>query len=208
MSRVRITSQPQSSPGLEVRNAPFEQGHLWRSSHENGHLSQWPAIFMTQTVYQEVNAHADSDLEHEVGGMLVGGVYQTTDGNPFVTIEAQLPAQHVDQGPAHLTFTSDTLSDLLNRQEDLFPDLRVVGWYHTHPGLSVFLSSYDVWLHTHFFPEPWHVALVIDPIANRAGFFRYRNGGSLDPRHYGGFYELVEAGNKRSVVRWGNLSQG
>jgi proteasome lid subunit RPN8/RPN11 len=113
----------------------------------------------------------------------------------------------VDHSAVHLTFTSDTLADLLNRQEDEYPDSQIVGWYHTHPGLSVFLSSYDVWLHTHFFPQPWHVALVIDSKEDRAGFFRYADGnkGYLHPQHYVGFHEITN-GNP-SVVTWHNLTQ-
>ncbi len=207
MSPVRIGGSAPQTPELETRPAPFEQAQLWRSAAENSALPGWPAIFMTQQVYRQVNAHAESDTGHEVGGMLLGHACQTPESQPYVIIEAQLPAHHVDQGPAHLTFTSNTLTDLLNRQEELYPDLKVVGWFHTHPGLSVFLSSYDIWLHTHFFPKPWHVALVIDPVANRAGFFRYANG-QLDPRNYVGFYELLETNDASGIVEWLNFRPG
>lgn len=209
MNRIKI-GESTAAPELETQPAPLEQARLWRADSENGSVPGWPAIFITQEAYRQINAHAESDMSHEVGGMLIGYARQTPEGQPYVIVEAQLPAQHVDQGPAHLTFTSDTLTDLLNRQEDLYPDMRVVGWFHTHPGLSVFLSSYDVWLHTNFFPKPWHVALVIDPVANRAGFFRYAQGqaDALDPRNYVGFYELHDAGDRFSAVEWINLSPG
>lgn len=212
MSRIRLTGSPESAPdGLVIQAPPFDSAQLWRSSSDSGLHPGWPAVFVTPRAYQQINLHAASDTSREVGGMLLGQAYQTPDGNHYVEIEAQLPAQHVDQGPAHLTFTSDTLTDLLNRQEEIYPDLRVVGWFHTHPGLSVFLSSYDVWLHTNFFPKPWHVALVIDPLANWGGFFRYVGAtpGVLDPRHYTGFYELLsQPGTGSSTVTWQNLSLG
>jgi hypothetical protein len=81
---------------------------------------------------------------------------------------------------------------------------RIVGWYHTHPRMGIFLSHYDTWLHHNFFPEPWQVALVVEPHKSLAGFFIRRDDDALDPTRYFGFYELN--GNMgRSMVEWQNL---
>jgi proteasome lid subunit RPN8/RPN11 len=161
---------------------------------------------MTQDTYRGIYDHSCSDVSHEVGGMLIGRVMQTSSGKTYIMIEAQLPAHHVEHSSVHLTFTSDTLTELLARRDDEYPDRQVIGWYHTHPGLSVFMSSHDVWLHKNFFPEPWHVALVVDPIAENAGFFHYANGPHryLHPQAYVGFYELC--GENPRIVTWENLS--
>jgi proteasome lid subunit RPN8/RPN11 len=210
MTKSRIVLSEELIQPLPVQSPPVEDALRWRSEHERGQVwHDWPEIFITQDAYREINAHARSDMGREVGGMLVGEARRTPDDTLYVVIEGQLPARHVAHGPAHLTFTSDTLTDALDRLEERFPDKQVVGWYHTHPGLSVFLSSMDVWLHTHFFPKAWHVALVIDPIANQAGFFRYANGQRvyLHPEQYVGFYELAGPGAE-SVVGWRNLLPG
>jgi hypothetical protein len=79
-----------------------------------------------------------------------------------------------------------------------------VGWYHTHPRMGIFLSGYDTWLHDHFFPHPWQVALVVEPHTGAGGFFVRNKENKLDPRKYYGFHELQ---NRRleSVVNWQNL---
>jgi proteasome lid subunit RPN8/RPN11 len=161
---------------------------------------------MTQEAYRKINSHANSTLDMEVGGMLVGQVCHTQAGLPYIIVEAQLEARYVSQGATYLTFTSNTLADALNRVDDLYRDRQIVGWYHTHPGLSVFLSSMDVWLHTNFFTQPWQVALVIDPMVRSGGFFRYTEDrpDTIHPQHYGGFYELLEPGST-SVVDWQNM---
>jgi proteasome lid subunit RPN8/RPN11 len=55
-----------------------------------------------------------------------------------------------------------------------------VGWYHSHTRSEILLSGRDVEIHNRYFPEPWHVALVVRPHAMqpmRAGFFfREANG--------------------------------
>jgi proteasome lid subunit RPN8/RPN11 len=112
--------------------------------------------------YRQINSHANSTLDMEVGGMLVGQVCHTQAGLPYIIIEAQLEARYVSQGATYLTFTSNTLADALNRVDDLYRDRQIVGWYHTHPGLSVFLSSMDVGPYQ-FLYTAVAVALVIDP---------------------------------------------
>jgi hypothetical protein len=71
--------------------------------------------------------------------------------------------------------------------------------------MGLFLSSYDTWLHKHFFPEIWQVALVIEPHSDTGGFFIRQRDGELDARSYFGFYELTDNINQ-SVVDWTNLS--
>jgi proteasome lid subunit RPN8/RPN11 len=147
---------------------------------------------MTPRAYVRCCAHAGSDLEHEVGGALVGGYRRDrATGRPYIVIEAALPARHTRQGRSYLTFTHDSLVDLHEELEARYPRKVVVGWYHTHPGMDIFLSGYDLWLHEHFFPFSWQVALVIEPHARHGGFFVRGPGGQPDPRHYTGFGELV-----------------
>ena len=47
----------------------------------------------------------------------------------------------------------------------------MVGWYHTHPGVGIFLSGMDLFIHQNFFTQMWHVAYVLDPRARTSGFF-------------------------------------
>jgi hypothetical protein len=70
--------------------------------------------------------------------------------------------------------------------------------------MGIFLSHYDTWLHKNFFPEPWQVALVVEPHESLAGFFIRQPDGELDPTRYYGFYE-VDGGSGYSIVRWNNL---
>ena len=58
-----------------------------------------------------------------------------------------------------------------------YPDLDIVGWYHTHPDFGIFLSSHDLFIHRHFFAQPLQVAYVVDPIRQTRGFFQWRDGG-------------------------------
>jgi len=70
--------------------------------------------------------------------------------------------------------------------------------------MGVFLSHYDTWMHANFFPEPWQVALVIEPHSDIGGFFIRQEDGELDPGRYFGFYEM-DGDAAGSVVHWQNM---
>jgi proteasome lid subunit RPN8/RPN11 len=182
---------------------PLDGALRWFSPHED-RVEDWVPILLTQRAYVYCTAHAGSDLSREVGGVLVGQIYREEDDGLYVVVEDGIQAQHTDFGPTHLTFTHDSLVQLNNELEERFPGKRMVGWYHTHPRMDVFMSSYDTWLHSHFFSQPWQVALVIEPHAERGGFFCWQPGGRLDPRWYVGFYEMDDVSHQ-TVVNWNNL---
>jgi proteasome lid subunit RPN8/RPN11 len=163
------------------------------------------SVFVSQRAFVRFCAHAGSDLSNEVGGWLVGKWRaDKVTGRQFVVVENSLPATLTRHGSAFLTFTQDTQVALYEALEERFPGKQLVGWYHTHPRMGVFLSEYDTWLHRNFFPEHYQVALVIEPYSATGGFFIRQTDGSLDARRYYGFYELHNR-RRRSVMHWRNL---
>jgi len=184
---------------------PQACSYRWRTQFENDELVAGVSVFVSQRAFVRFCAHAGSDLDNEVGGWLVGKwcLDRRTNGQ-FVVVEAILPAPHVRHGGAFLTFTQDTQVALYGQLIERYPGRELVGWYHTHPRMSVFFSEYDLWLHRNFFPEQYQVALVIEPLTSTGGFFIRQADGELDSRRYFGFYELHNRTN-RSVVHWQNL---
>jgi proteasome lid subunit RPN8/RPN11 len=165
------------------------------------------SVFVSSSVFTQLSEHTRIDLENEVGGGLVGRWHiDAHTEEQFVLVEGILPAHFTRQGSAFLTFTQDTLVVMNDELEERFPERQLVGWYHTHPRMGVFLSHYDLWLHDHFFPEPWQVALVIEPHTTAGGFFIRQQGGYLDPKHYFGFNEILPEVDA-SVMDWCNMRQ-
>jgi proteasome lid subunit RPN8/RPN11 len=197
-----------SSPdGVLPRQAcmPVARSKRWESPHEFKGARPLVKVFLSQSAYCKINLHANSELDDEVGGALVGIWCQDRDSDEeFVVVQNMLPARHTRQGSVYLTFTQDTLVSFHDELEKNHNGKRIVGWYHTHPRMGIFLSHYDTWLHNNFFREPWQVALVVEPHSSLAGFFIRRDDDVLDPTRYFGFYELN--GNLgRSMVDWKNL---
>jgi len=114
--------------------------------------------------------HASVDLESEVAGVIVGDVSDQPDALE-VTILDVVAAQHTSSALAHVTFTHDSWDSVHAEVERRFPGQKIVGWYHSHPGFGIFLSSYDDFISRNFFNLPWQVALVVDPVRKERGMF-------------------------------------
>ncbi len=50
-------------------------------------------------------------------------------------------------------------------------NLRIVGWWHSHPDFGCFLSSTDLLTQKYFFHKSFQVAMVVDPSRNEFEFF-------------------------------------
>src|SRR4051812_5644786 len=132
-------------------------------------------VIFRQSVLNDIRTHGRSAPDIEVCGVLVGNVYQDAMG-PFVFIEANIRGNFSAGKNAQVTFTAETwthIQDVMDRQ---FPDLRILGWYHTHPGHGIFLSDMDLFIHKNFFSLPWHLAFVFDPQHLEEGLFAWRAG--------------------------------
>jgi proteasome lid subunit RPN8/RPN11 len=85
-----------------------------------------------------------------------------------------------ESSPVSLTFTHDTWQEINRIKDEHFPDLKIVGWYHSHPGLGIFLSAMDEFIHRNFFNMPWQIAYVIDPVNEESGIFRWEGGALVE----------------------------
>lgn len=203
MPSIRL--KPVEIPKPRTAHIPFKRAMYWQSPYESNNSEPVVSIFVAPRAFVHVSSHAQSDLNNEVGGWLVGKWrLDKLLNQQFIVVENSLPAPFTLHGQAFLTFTQDSQVALQNLLEERFPGKELVGWYHTHPRMGVFFSSYDTWLHSHFFPELHQVAMVVEPYTSTGGFFVRGEDGSLDPRQYYGFYELINH-KQGSVVNWSNL---
>src|SRR5579872_2168144 len=126
----------------------------------------YPGVLMEAEVARRIRQHCRSSMKAEVCGVLIG----KEEGNTTV-IEACIPGENAAQGGAHVTFTQDTWEHIYQIKDKQYPDDRIVGWYHSHPGFGVFLSDHDEFIQQNFFSSPQQVAWVFDPHSDEEGCF-------------------------------------
>lgn len=178
-----------------------------------------PIIFVRQSALDAIHTHVTSDLKNEVGGFLIGETSRLPAGQIasilgvevdhnqstellVIEIENVLPAKHTASTPIRVEFSQDTFVTFHNEREVQFPGKKVLGWYHTHPNIGIFLSNDDLFIYR-YFTNTDQVALVVDPVRGEAGFFKRQRHGDPKPRQYCGFWELLED-SKPSALSWRN----
>jgi proteasome lid subunit RPN8/RPN11 len=149
-----------------------------------------PPFQLDDGLMVQIEQHAYSQLSAEVGGVLMGTV--SPDGT---SIQGFIPALSASAEQVTLTFTHDVWEDILKMARDQFPDLAIVGWYHTHPTFGIFLSEYDLFIQQNFFNNPGHFALVIDPVQGLYGWFANTPNGEVQEIASG----QTHSGPRRSV---------
>ncbi|HMP79190.1 MAG TPA: hypothetical protein PKD54_07040 [Pirellulaceae bacterium] len=168
-SRQREPSRsprPEQNPGLAVQRCGLEP---------DGQLD----VYADLDVWQDIWEHARSNTRVELGGVLMGRIYIDHDGRNFVIVQGSIRAEHYEATPGSFKFTHESWSEITRQQQLLPPEQVMVGWYHTHPGFGVFLSSLDEFICENFFGGSHDVALVLDPKSGDSGWFVRSDTGAL-----------------------------
>ena len=127
---------------------------------------QQPRVTIEGEVLRQIRQHARSNSKTEVCGVLIG---EENGGGLKVT--ARIAGLNAAQAGTYVTFTQDTWEHIYKIKDKDYPDQRIVGWYHSHPGFGVFLSDHDTFIHKNFFSAPLQVAWVYDPHSDEEGCF-------------------------------------
>jgi len=130
-----------------------------------------PALVVDSEVVRQIRQHARSSSKTEVCGVLIG-----QDRDHRIDVAACIEGQNADEAGAHVTFTQDTWEHIYAVKDQKYPEERIVGWYHSHPGFGVFLSDHDTFIHRNFFSSPGQVAWVFDPHSDEEGCFGWVRG--------------------------------
>lgn len=162
------------------------------------------SIVITSEVLLHVSRHVARTLDHELGGFLLGNRCRCpTTGREYVTIDQYVEAESAKSTEVSFTFTHEAWASVNNKLTGKFHGKMLLGWYHSHPRMSIFLSEDDLDIHRERFAKPWMVALVLEPEKHLGGFFAWSNG-KVDPNRYVNFYELLDGEKRESVVAWKN----
>ncbi|TFG23847.1 MAG: hypothetical protein EU532_13090 [Promethearchaeota archaeon] len=132
-------------------------------------------VYIYSSILEEIKKLC-KNAKLEIFGYLIGNIYKW-NGKNYIVIEEQLfliGAVHSDK------YSTSQIEGTAGKYEKIFQkmkrkknneELRIVGWWHSHPGFGPFLSSTDIHTQEFFFPESYQVALVVDPIKEELEFF-------------------------------------
>ncbi|MFO7947076.1 MAG: LysM peptidoglycan-binding domain-containing protein [Armatimonadota bacterium] len=194
------SNDPQhGEPVSDGGDAVAEEPDIELNDTDSGAASteEAPRVIFAKEVIGEVVDHAQSDTSREIGGVLLGTV--THEEDRVVLVEARIPAAHTRAARGNVTFTHDTWAEINEAIDEQYPDMEIVGWYHSHPNFGIFLSSYDMFIHENFFSAPWQIAYVVDPIRGDRGCFVWRKG-EIVKLQYEGTYEITHDTDSEETI--------
>ena len=148
---IRFTD---ATPALKLTPLPADG----QAPHLNsGEVDVW----ITAEVDRDVKAHLRT-RDVEQGGLLVGRAFCDPQTGTLAHVRITACASADDsQGTA---FSLRMGARVWQAAQALMrPDELIVGWYHSHPGLSAFFSDTDRQTQRAFFNNPYSVGWVVDP---------------------------------------------
>lgn len=195
-------------PSTTPLDSAAEQALLWFDLDKLMTDSQVRSVGFAPEVITGINTWVRASLEQypvtETGGFLLGRYRTLEDGRFDVGILQFCPATRVAfRSPNRLAFGTGALIELDDALHAR-PDLLLCGWFHTHPGLTPYLSQMDLCIHEGFFRNPWHLAVVLDPMTDGwdTGFFSRQHNGKVNNKteHIGQWTSWNAAGQDHPIV--------
>lgn len=199
LPKESISAQEETTmQGLDLNNYYLlSQSEHWEDTIISKIGFSKKSIFQVDKFLREQNAQttdASGELMEEVdgsipeiGGLLMGNCMHFQNKNHYiVTVEEFIPINPEFNNVYKLEFSTQSLAKELGNAQDEFPDLALVGWFHTHPGHGLFLSKPDLTIHEGFFREPYQFAMEIDSrtVNFDTGFFTRKKDGQVNNREH------------------------
>lgn len=132
-------------------------------------------IFIGENVLNKIKSFLAGDITKELGGVLLGEMYVDDSRDEFIVVDEIVIARYTEADVTRLTFTHKSWEDINDTIDKNYTAKRVLGWFHSHPGHTAFLSHHDKFIHENFFSKEFMVAYVFDPVNNEDGFFMWKN---------------------------------
>ncbi|NQV28510.1 MAG: Mov34/MPN/PAD-1 family protein [Rhodopirellula sp.] len=132
-------------------------------------------LFFQPEVHAEILSHAAEDTSFEICGILVGR-WESDNNGPYAVISNRIRCDNASSKLAEVTFTHESWAQINQEMDTKYSDLRIIGWYHSHPDFGIFLSDRDVFIQENFFSGAGQVAFVVDPVRRTEGVFEWRDG--------------------------------
>ena len=151
----------------DVSIFPLEDQSQYQSfAHNNVQL------LVIESAIHQLKTHLSQDTTKETGGILVGNVSVDLEKSIYCTkITGAIAAPTTIGTRSTFRFSPHCWTAILKEQKECYPQTQIVGWYHSHPNFGVFLSGVDLDTQGVYFNQPWHIAVVYDPIRDEIGFF-------------------------------------
>ena len=129
-----------------------------------GYIHEKVDVYLTESVVEKIIAHCIlyADRKLECMGFMLGDRFKW--GQKEYSVVKDVVTTDLDTTAVSVRFKREGFAKLFAQLEKLDYDYIIVGWYHSHPGYSCFLSDTDIETQRRMFKNPHQAAVVCDPV--------------------------------------------
>lgn len=163
---------------METRSVDAEPRQVLEPTEyfQVGRQADGMRIYLRYDLFRALDDFAVRDTSREQAGLLVGRVHHDETDGGFLVVEDAIDSSVGDERTGR--FGASTWQHARRIAKSRHPGKAIVGWFHTHPGTGLELSEEEAEVHRKFFPEPWQVVYVVDPV-QRDRNFHFKRGSAL-----------------------------
>lgn len=130
-----------------------------------------PFVLVTQDALDGMLVHAQQGYPVEIAGYALGLPLIDTLTERSCTYIDRLVRADCESTRTHVTLRPGGMHEVQRICDE--SGLILVGYYHSHPGFSVFQSGEDVATYRDYYPEQYQIAIVIDPTRTEAADLKH-----------------------------------
>ncbi len=121
-------------------------------------------VYITESALEKMVEHciAYSGVELEVMGFLIGDRFKW-EGREYTVVSDSITTE-LDSSKVSVKFSDSGFERIMSALDQRKGDYLLLGWYHSHPGHTCFMSEVDIQTQMRMFKHPYQSAVVIDPI--------------------------------------------
>ena len=166
---MRTASRPEAGP-LPWSVLPV--GKPREGGGEGGTEGSKVRVYLGQEIVGAIEARAEEQARRrrEDLGLLVGDWALDGDGDVYA-VAMDMRTGPLISSPSSVRFSSEGLSQVAKELNATKYPYVIVGWYHTHLALGVFMSDRDLRTQRGGYPHPHPGAVVVDPLEGEAAAF-------------------------------------
>jgi proteasome lid subunit RPN8/RPN11 len=152
---------------IEVVKEVLPDGSVIMGLKDNEEIKSAYRVEIDSSVLRQIIQFAESEGSYyESAAFLAGRIDKKN--RTIIIKKVFIPRKQGDRSGAHVNMSPELWAEVntaMDKYNQNHPanTVRPIGWFHTHPNLSAFLSSHDWNVHRQF-TLPEHIAMVYDPI--------------------------------------------
>jgi len=132
-------------------------------------------LYITGPAFDKLYRHCAKIAQKglEAMGFMIGELHEYNE-KIFSVVHDALTS-NLESTSISVRFHRDAFEHLFDQLDEIPYYYVIIGWYHSHPGFSSFMSQVDIDTQKRIFNKLFHAALVVDPISYEVKSFRMQN---------------------------------